>query len=434
MNNTFRKVIENLVTGRAIRGNLSWLWKKTVSLWKKLWREIDRIIGFLMREIYKHTVPIVPNKVFFFTQEFRYCCNPKYICEELLRRNENVDIVWRVKKNDTKDFPAGVRCVNADTLKYYREIYSSPVIVANSFIFLDQTMFLKKGQTLIQTWHGSLGIKRFGKHDMKDSRRRVWASIATGWMTDYCITNSSFVSESLRNTYWPDAKMLEYGHPRNDLFFPERAEKRAEIRRRICDQWGVPEESRFVMYGPTFRDKGRMDSYTLDFDRLLSALEKSLGGKWVLLLRYHPSLVNKDKSLAVKRKGSQDSVINVSSYSDMQELIAVTDVAITDYSSWIYDFILQRKPGFIYAADIDEYYTERGFCYPLETTPFPIARNNEEMLENIRNFEEKVYLERLEKFLKEKGCVEDGHASERAVDLILRLLQERQVQSGVTAS
>lgn len=422
INNTLRKFIENLVVGKGIQGNLNWAWKKFIGLWKKFWREIDRIIGLAMRELYKYTVPMSPNKVFFFTQEFHYCCNPKYICEELLHRNADVDIVWRVRKNETKDFPEGVRRVNAGTLKYYREIYSSPIIVANSYIFNDQTMFLKKGQILIQTWHGSLGIKRFGKHDMKDGWRRVWASVVTGKMTDYCITNSSFVSGSLRNTYWPKTPMLEYGHPRNDLFFSNYAEKRTEIRRRLCEQWGVSEESRFVMYGPTFRDKGRMDSYTIDFKTLLSELRERFGGEWVLLLRYHPSLLNRYKSLAKQYGDGNLPIINVSSYPDMQELISVTDVAITDYSSWIYDFMLLRRPGFIYAADIDEYNTERGFCYPLETTPFPIARDNEEMSENIRSFDETVYMERLDEFLKDKGCVEDGHASERVVDLILRLL------------
>lgn len=106
----------------------------------------------------------------------------------------------------------------------------------------------------------------------------------------------------------------------------------------------------------------------------------------------------------------------------MQELIAITDVAITDYSSWIYDFMLMRKPGFIFATDIEEYNTERGFYYPIESTPFPIAVDNDELIDNILKFDETSYATNLEKFLEDKGCVEDGHAAERAVDLIYRIL------------
>lgn len=100
----------------------------------------------------------------------------------------------------------------------------------------------------------------------------------------------------------------------------------------------------------------------------------------------------------------------------------ITDVAITDYSSWIYDFMLMRKPGFIFATDIEEYNTERGFYYPIESTPFPIAVDNDELIDNILKFDETSYATNLEKFLEDKGCVEDGHAAERAVDLIYRIL------------
>lgn len=107
---------------------------------------------------------------------------------------------------------------------------------------------------------------------------------------------------------------------------------------------------------------------------------------------------------------------------DMQELIALTDVAITDYSSWIYDFMLMRKPGFIYAVDLEKYNTERGFYYPIETTPFAISTNNDELVDSILSFDDEAYQSKLEAFLEEKGCVEDGHAAERAADLICRII------------
>ena len=121
------------------------------------------------------------------------------------------------------------------------------------------------------------------------------------------------------------------------------------------------------------------------------------------------------------RKGNEN-VIDVTDYADMQELISMADIAITDYSSWIYDFVLQRRPGFIFATDIDLYNNERGFCYPLEQTPFAIATNNAQLLQNIRDFNQPVYLDKVEAFLKDKGCMEDGHASERCVDKVLEMM------------
>ena len=84
--------------------------------------------------------------------------------------------------------------------------------------------------------------------------------------------------------------------------------------------------------------------------------------------------------------------------------------------------MLQRRPGFIFATDISLYNNERGFCYPLETTPFAIATNNAQLKQNILAFEQAPYLEKVEAFLEEKGCMEDGRASERTVDKVLEMM------------
>ena len=106
------------------------------------------------------------------------------------------------------------------------------------------------------------------------------------------------------------------------------------------------------------------------------------------------------------------------------ELMLLADIAITDYSSWIYDFVLTRKPGFIYATDLEQYDNERGFYYKLETTPFAIAKNNRELVNNIQNFDMDAYQAKVEEFLQGKGCVEDGKASYRVVEKIKEIIGE----------
>ena len=59
----------------------------------------------------------------------------------------------------------------------------------------------------------------------------------------------------------------------------------------------------------------------------------------------------------------------------------------------------------------DKYYTERGFYFSLYDTPFSVATNNQELIENIRQFDPVVYQSNIQKFLEEKGCIEDGNAS-----------------------
>ena len=102
----------------------------------------------------------------------------------------------------------------------------------------------------------------------------------------------------------------------------------------------------------------------------------------------------------------------------MQELLCAVDFGITDYSSWMCDYILTRRPGFLFTLDIEKYVDERGFYYPLETSPFPVCKSNQELCDKIINFDEKKYQNDIDKFLSDKECYEDGYASKRVVELI----------------
>lgn len=412
-----------VVEGKGFRKGLKELVLCIPRLWFRIWEEVDRAVGILAREILKRRTPIIKNKVFFHTQESTYCCNPKYICEELRGRESDIDIVWRVPANGKEcGVPKDVRVARLNSFAYFKEIYSAHIIVTNSFLYLGAPIYLKKGQILIQTWHGSLGIKRFGKDDIKDSRRRIKALNRTGAMTDYCIINSELENHSLSDTFWPKTPKLLYGHPRNDLFFPSKKQVRDEISKELYAEWELDPETKILMYGPTFRDDKNFDCYGMDIERVLIALEHRFGGTWCCIERFHPSL---RKIYEKRRRTDQTSthrIIDGTKYLDMQELIAISDIAITDYSSWIFDFMLMRKPGFIFATDIEKYNTERGFYYPIETTPFPIARNNQELEANILSFDFECYCNRVEAFLEEKGCIEDGHASERVAALIQSII------------
>ena len=130
------------------------------------------------------------------------------------------------------------------------------------------------------------------------------------------------------------------------------------------------------------------------------------------------------------KKTLPDFVINANEIADIQELLLITDAGITDYSSWICDYILTGKPGFIYANDMKKYNNERGFYYPLEETPFPVAENNSQLINNILNFDNEKYQEKVKIFLKDKGCMEDGHAAERVVDLIEELMSKGAAVNG----
>ena len=114
----------------------------------------------------------------------------------------------------------------------------------------------------------------------------------------------------------------------------------------------------------------------LIIEMIKEALEERFGGKWQIVIRLHNRLKKESRSwLNLLPSYVSDATF----YEDMQELLLCTDVGLTDYSSWIFDFVLSGKPGFIIELNLEDYENARGFYYPIDTTPFPIATSSEEL-------------------------------------------------------
>ena len=371
-------------------------------------------------------IPVDENKIVFANFHGNgYGCNPKYIAQEIIKRGLKYDLVWlvnSVKKETLKgDFPPEIRLVGYSTKSALKELASAKLWINNQRknYFIKKGLQKKDGQYFIQTWHGSLGIKKLDA-DVKaftGEYKQEWVNRAKqdSSMWDYLLTNSDFEDKIFPRALWFDNEIKKFGHPRNDIFFKDTK----DIKQKVCKALSIPENKKILLYVPSFRDDGDIECYKLDYDRVLDALEEKFGSEWVCISRLHPRAKKFDKELIPQNS----KVIDGTFYSDIQELLVSADCAITDYSSCIFDFVLSEKPGFIFAADIDKFNNERGFYYPLEDTPFPIAADNGKLVQNIKDFDYNTYKSKVSDFLKSKGCMEDGHGSERVVDLIEELMR-----------
>lgn len=393
-------------------------------------QKIDGLIAKIARKNISRKNPIQKNKVVFMHYNNKYECNPKYICDEILNQGLDWDLVYVVNKKAVNNFPSvcpnGVRVVGRNTLEHFREMASAKIWVDNAVCFPWEYVPKKKDQIYIDTWHGSMGLKRIDSNKIVSKKWAKAAKVA-GKEVNYMISNSAFETEVYRTTYWenPNVKVLEYGHPRNDILFCDEQAK-AELKKKVCEFYEIDEEEqqdcKFLLYAPTFRDDKNISVYDIDYNRLLDALTKRFGGNWKILNRYHFKI---SKVMGTRADIKENpNILNGNSYSDIQELMSVCDLGITDYSSWICDYVLTGKPGFIYASDLEDYNDERGFYYPLESTPFPIAVNNDELYEKIVNFDEKLYEENRQKFLEARGCKETGNAAKQVVELMKSFIEE----------
>lgn len=367
----------------------------------------------------------VPRKIVFDNYMGKgFGCNGKYVTNALLADDREYDIVWTVKNagQQRKDFPEGVRLVEYGSKEAMREYATAGVWVQNYQLvhYLNKGLLKKPGQTYIQMWHGSFGIKKIENNCDALASDKNWTVLAerNSEYTDYWISNGSFETEVYKKAFWKVKQVLEYGHPRNDIFFSGETER---IRAGICRRYHIRNQ-KLLLYVPTFRDEGMIWEQKLSYDSVKESLEKRFGGEWNIFIRLHPRMREYADRLIPKRP----YVTDVTEYPDIQELLASADAVITDYSSAVFDYLLSGRPAFLYAPDYRQYEKMRGLYYPLEDTPFPLAESQRELEENIASFDEEAYRDKAKAFLRDKGSVEDGGAARRVAELIRGIVERKE--------
>lgn len=370
--------------------------------------------------------PIQKKKIVFWTFEGNggFGCSPKYIAEELLWKNQEektkYELVWLV--NDMKkEFPEEIKKVKNTLWNRAFQLSTAKVWVSNTRTFYGTKK--RKRQIYIQTWHATICIKPIGKYrgDLFPKIAGI-VSEADSKLIDYVLSGSTWCDKMYRKGLLYEGEIIKTGTPRCDVLFNQRREKCGAIRK----QYRLSVDAKIILYAPTFRggsqNKNRSvkaEEATIDFERLIAALEKRFCGKWYVFMRLHPQLAAKMEGCKVKSISNR--MVDVSQHPDMNELIAGADAFLTDYSSAVFESMMIYLPGFLYADDLEDYIADRGdLFFDMYNLPFPVALNNEELVKNIEAFDETAYRKRVVAFMEETGIFEDGRASKRVAELIER--------------
>lgn len=379
----------------------------TINEWKGIIKSY--LIRFTMLILF--WIPLKENRILINSHTRKgFSCNPKYLVLALQRRYGNlVEIFWISQYPETCDevVKLGIPVIRANSLDHIRKCFTAKVYITNdSFPHWARH---RRGQLWVNTWHGAMNYKHIGYGylpAMNVLGRKLFR--LKNRKPDIFVAGSHFFAENTAESFqFPSAIFLHCGMPRNDLFFG--SDQR--IRQRILERLDIYSTKKIVLYAPTFRDSRCSSAYGMDFVQLRSVLQKRFGGDWLILFRNH-SFVTEELEDTV-------DVRDVSGYPDMQELLLVADVLISDYSSCMWDFSLLKRPCFVYAPDLDDYRDhERDFAYPVAKWPYPVARTNEELADNILQFEEEDFQAKLAMHHEDAGKLDDGMAAERLLDRI----------------
>lgn len=361
-------------------------------------------ILFLMMKIF----PVKKNKIVGCNMKGkRYGDSPKYIMDEILKQKLDYELVWLIKPEYKDEVPKGVKTVNYNIFNIAYELSTSRFWIDSNTLPLG--CLKRKNQYYIHTWHGS-PFKKIGG-DIPDNDIFDIKNIKNNSrLIDLIVSNCRLNTEIFRRAFWYDGEMLECGTPRNDIFFQDPEPYINKVRNffRIQDK-------KIALYAPTFRKNLGTDAYNLDFELLRKNLKQRFGGEWVVLVRLHPyNIADAEKFIEYT-----DNVINATGYSGMQELLAASEVVISDYSGALLDFSTKKGICFMYATDIAAYIEERDVYYDVYNMPFPLSENNEELERNILDFDEKKYEKDLLKLFDDMGLYDNGSASSRVVEWIV---------------
>ena len=213
----------------------------------------------------------------------------------------------------------------------------------------------RPGTTVVQVWHAAGALKRFGVDTARPLREPERTFLHRHY--DFVVTageaSRTAWSAALRT---PRERVLPLGTPRTDFFFDTDA--MAAARDRVLRAYPALAGRRVVLYAPTFRGRGqgKRPATQLDAERLRAALPAS----HVLVLKTHPNLDPTDVPT-----GGYDVIVDPRA--DLNELLAVTDVLVTDYSSMIFEYALLRRPLILLVDDLEEYERDPGLYLDYRT-------------------------------------------------------------------
>jgi len=344
----------------------------------------------------------------------RLAGNLSVIHDDLVARLPGLRVVIIAHRQDAGARGRLVAAWQAMVAGYY--LATSRVFVVDDYFFPIYVIRPRSGTTIIQTWHASGAFKKvgysvlgksFGLDEALARRVRVHSNY------DVCLVASPSAAPHYAEAFRQPLERFvsRLGIPRTDVLFGEErsARTRAEVRRR----YGLPDGRRVVLYAPTFRGDSVIDARATD-DLDLAVLREQLGEDHVVLVRLHP-FVRSRTTIGPDLAGF---AIDVSDHPDINELMLVSDILITDYSSAIYEFALLGRPMIFFAPDYEAYERERGFYFDYRTgVPGPIFEETAALAAYLRagDFD----LDRVERFRGESFEVADGHSTARFTDELI---------------
>ena len=277
---------------------------------------------------------------------------------------------------------------------------------------------IRKGTTVIQTWHGCGAFKRVGM-SAAGNGGNVHGGRLERRLFPMC-RHMDFITISGEGVAWAYEEAFDLregdgqricpaGTPRTDVFFDSGRVARAaeEVRGRFPCSRG----KKIILYAPTFRGETTRPVMPDALD--IGRMREARGRDYILLIKHHPVIREKQ---AIP-DSCADFAFDAGEI-DSESLLMAADILVTDYSSILFDYSLLDRPIVLFVYDIEEYLDWRGLYYPFEQfRPGLSAKTTDELIDAIGS-PDIFDARRMESFRRLHMSACDGHSTERVLALM----------------
>lgn len=327
---------------------------------------------------------------------------------ELAKHNELEIILLQNEKT--------VANLSLPELKHIAEVISTAkIIILDDFYPQLHALDIRTESKVIQLWHACGAFKTFGFTRMD---KPGWAPQQSKNHRCYDYT---FVSgERIRSIYSeafgiPIEHVLDLGVPRTDDFFSE--EYKQAVYETLLQKYPMLYKKKVVLIAPTFRGDGNRDAY-YPVDKIsLDQLCEQLPEDYVFVTKMHPFVRDRFRY----DEKYKDRIMDLSLNENINDLLFVTDILVTDYSSVIFEAALLNIPMIFYAYDMEEYMEKRDVYFEYEHfTPGPIVKSQSELCDELKHAAGDP--DRMKIFKEVFVNSLDGKSTQRITDFIYHLI------------
>lgn len=371
-------------------------------------RKLNRMLIITVYKFFK-LLKVKKNRITFISaRRTDVSGNFAFVYDEMKKREDFNELDVRFVLNEKT-----IRQLNiVDIIKFCKACATSKVIVLDEFTPQIHYIDLRKDTKLVQLWHAcgafkTFGFTRLGKPMGSPQPTRNHRSY------DFVTVSSEYCKKCHSEGFGiPYDNVVPTGIPRTDVFFDEQYKQ--NVKAKFYAEYPELKNKKIIMFAPTFRGDVKETSFypfeMFDVEKFC----KDIPSDYAIIIKHHPFITKKHPVPAHLK----NRVYDMSDSTEINDLLFVTDLIITDYSSLVFEASLLNIPMLFYVFDLNEYIRNRDFYFDLrQNSPGKLVFSFDEMVKaiNENDFEE----EKIDSFMHMFFDKLDGKSTQRVVNMII---------------